>query len=224
MRKRAPSVRELQHRIRILEREKRSLLTELDIRVGDFLQIVSSLIALSKLRTGDQQSQRVLGSVHNKIQAIALVHQSRTLGESVNRIHMGQYIHDLGNQLMKSFGRSDIARTVDAGEIHLSVRQAISVALVLNEILSNCFEHAFPDHQAGAIQITMNPAADGQVALTVRDNGIGLPADADPSAPQSLGFELIRNIGVHQLGGSLDVNRHGGTQLRLVFSVEPDSE
>ena len=87
-------------------------------------------------------------------------------------------------------------------ELFLPVDQALPCALVINEILSNAYKHAFEGRKNGTIKISVVQEND-RIKITIRDNGIGLPDNFDIDRPGSLGITLIKTIVQHQLKGSL---------------------
>jgi two-component sensor histidine kinase len=111
-----------------------------------------------------------------------------------------------------------IAYEINSDEIYLPVDQAIPCALVVNEILSNIFKHAFKGRRRGNIDITMMQD-DGNVRLIIRDDGIGMPEGFDISRTNSLGIKLIRTLTQHQLNGSLMVSSQHGTEVIVEFPI-----
>jgi two-component sensor histidine kinase len=107
---------------------------------------------------------------------------------------------------------------MDAQEIFLPVDQAIPCALVVNEILSNAYKHAFKGRKLGTIEISALQE-NGQIRIMVRDDGIGIPDNFDISRTNSLGLKLIRTLVQSQLKGSLMFKSQNGTEVTLEFPV-----
>ena len=89
---------------------------------------------------------------------------------------------------------------------------------MVNEILSNAYKHAFKGRKKGKIEISV-VQKNGQIRITVRDNGIGIPADFDISRSNSLGLKLIRTLVQHQLKGTLTFKSQNGTEISMEFPV-----
>jgi two-component sensor histidine kinase len=107
---------------------------------------------------------------------------------------------------------------MNSEEVFLPVDQALPCALVVNEILSNAYKHAFKGRKKGNIVISA-VQENGRIRITVRDNGIGIPAHFDISRSRSLGLKLIRTLVQHQLKGSLMINSHQGTEIIVEFPL-----
>ena len=98
--------------------------------------------------------------------------------------------------------------------------QAISCGLFMNELLSNCLKHGFPNDRPGEVRITLQKGQNPQeFQIGVRDNGIGLPADFDEKRGHSLGHQLVSDLAL-QLGGTVVIEPGPGAAFNLTFSVE----
>jgi len=103
-------------------------------------------------------------------------------------------------------------------DCHLDMQRAISCGLIVNELITNAFKHAFPEGRAGSIEVSLADAGAGRICLCVADDGVGLPADIDLGSGQSLGLRLLPSL-VEQLGGEVVLRRTGGTRYELTFSL-----
>jgi two-component sensor histidine kinase len=99
-------------------------------------------------------------------------------------------------------------------DIYLNIDTALPMGLIVNELVSNCIKHAFPDG-TGNINISLVSDKEEYI-LTVSDNGIGLSEDVDPFESNSLGLKLVDSLSV-QLEGELKVDRSVGTAFILKF-------
>lgn len=99
----------------------------------------------------------------------------------------------------------------------LDIDRAIPCGLIINELVSNALKYAFPDEQMGEIAIGLHAADDRVVTLTVRDNGIGIPATTDLAETDSLGLKLVNDL-VHQLEGSMAMHCSHGTEFQITFT------
>ena len=105
----------------------------------------------------------------------------------------------------------------DLEDAFLSIDKAIPFGLILNELITNCLKHAFPNGRQGEIYVGLN--SDGsRIILTVRDNGIGIPGDIDINNPRSMGLTLVRSL-VKQLKGTLEVKSIGGTEFKVSLDM-----
>ena len=114
--------------------------------------------------------------------------------------------------------RKQVHLTLQADAVSVDVHTAIPCGLLVHEVLANCLQHAFPAHQAGAVSITLRTEPAGQVALTIRDTGIGVRADLDVNHGGSFGLRLVLAL-TEQLQGTLVITRESGTCVTLRFPV-----
>ena len=92
------------------------------------------------------------------------------------------------------------------------------LGLIINELVSNALKHAFPEESGGIITLYLE-SLDGQIILTISDNGIGFPGSVDFKDTPSLGMQLVVTL-VEQLDGTIDLKREKGTEFRITFEVE----
>jgi two-component sensor histidine kinase len=105
---------------------------------------------------------------------------------------------------------------IDMEEITLDMDVLVPCGLIINELLSNALKYAFPEDRTGTINVTMRADGTRSLVLSVSDNGIGLPADVDVSAPRSLGLRIVNTL-VSQLHGTLAVGAGPGASFTLTF-------
>ncbi|MCK5341177.1 MAG: sensor histidine kinase, partial [Desulfobulbaceae bacterium] len=154
-----------------------------------------------------------------RIQSMALIHDKLYRSDDLAGIGFGEYLKELSAHLIRTYAINPDAVTiqVEAADVRLGLNTAIPCGLLVNELVSNSLKHAFPDDRKGEISIKLKPVHDDQVALTVSDNGIGLPDGLDIRKTKSLGMELVVILAEGQLGGSLEEDRTDGTSFRVVF-------
>lgn len=111
---------------------------------------------------------------------------------------------------------------VDVEEVFLGIDTAIPCGLIVNELVTNAFKYAFPDNQPGKVLIRLRSNAEGVYALTVKDNGVGLPSGLDVYQTETLGMQLITILAV-QLGSKLEIELNEGTCFRVQFSEKRKS-
>jgi len=202
--------------------EKVVLLQEVHHRVKNNLQIISSLIDLQSDYLGDEQSRAIIRESKNRIRSMALIHQKLYQSESFAFVNFREYIEELVTDLFATYARDPhlIQLNVDVGEVTLGMDEAIPCGLIVNELVSNSLKHAFPDGRRGVISLRCQAGDDGRIALTVADNGVGLPHGFDCSATESLGLQLVDML-VRQLAGTVTFEGdRGGTVAAVVFPVK----
>ena len=201
-------------------KEKEVLLQEIHHRVKNNLQIISSLLDMSSLRTRDQEAIDLLTDARARIHIMALIHTQLYQSKQFDQIDMGSHIRELIRYLSAVYaGRKRIRSVVEAADVCLALTQAIPCALVLNELIANAFKHAFTEGQAGTLDITMQQSSDDTIVLRVKDDGIGIRDDIDLEHTNTLGLKLIRKLVQQQLKGEIQVNRDAGTEFIITFKI-----
>jgi len=200
--------------------EKDVLLREIHHRVKNNLQLISGLLDLTLTRTADESTRSILTDMMLKIQTMAQIHKRLYESEQFGKISLTGQIRDQVTSLSDIFSRTghEIHCKITPEEVFLPVDQALPCALVVNEILSNAYKHAFKGREEGTIEISAVQAS-GHISITIRDDGIGLPDHFDMSHTDSLGLKLIRTLVQYQLKGSLAIKSRNGTEISLEFPV-----
>ena len=202
-------------------REKEVLLREIHHRVKNNLQVISSLLDMSSMRTDDRQTIAFFTDARAKVHTMALIHAQLYQSERFDQIDMGSHAWQLVNYLAQVYTTKSrlITLVIEPSDVYLSVTQAIPCALVLNEVISNAFKHAFEEGQKGTIEISIQRSADDMILLRVKDDGIGLPEGIDFDKADTLGLKLVRNLAQEQLKGIIQVKRDRGTEFIIEFPV-----
>lgn len=194
--------------------EREVLLREIHHRVKNNMQIISAMLELQAGYTTDSQVHEFFKDSQARIKSMALVHEKLYRLESLSRIDFGEYIKDLVDSIMLQYPGvlENSAVNIDAGNIMLSIDKAIPCGLIVNELVSNIFKHAFPDKRRGKVEISMREDENSAIILTVKDNGIGLPKDLDIHSGKTFGMYIVHSLAERQLGGTIKTgNRHGAS-------------
>ncbi|HXG55779.1 MAG TPA: sensor histidine kinase [Vicinamibacterales bacterium] len=136
-------------------------------------------------------------------------------------IDIAPYARILASEILSAYQPSDdrLRVNTDLQTLTMSIDLAVPCGLILNELLSNAFKHAFKSGQQGSITVTVR-ASDAVGVLEVADDGVGVPADLNIETQNSLGLRLIRSL-VNQIDGTFDlVPQHPGTRARVTFALE----
>lgn len=199
---------------------KEILLKEIHHRVKNNLQVVSSLLNLQGNVVEDPAARKVFLECQTQVQSMAMVHEVLYRSDNFEGVEMQTYFERLAEYLSGVYEGAyrGITWAADAGKVCLGLDSAIPVALIVNELVTNSYKHAFPEGRKGSIAITMSEK-DGQIELKVRDDGVGFEAArstrASPGAP-SLGTELVRGL-TAQLHGELEESSDGGALTTICF-------
>ncbi len=204
--------------IRAALREKEVLLREIHHRVKNNLQVISSLLNLQLSTMPAGEARKALLESQSRIQSMALVHQLLYRSKDLAHIDLLEYLQNLTMRLGKAYeidAHRLIETVVRAPNIRLDIDRAIPCGLIVNELVTNAFNHAFPGGRPGRISITLTQEAD-QLALEVRDDGIGIPPNLDIDTAQTLGLQIVRTL-AHQLDSTIELMCDSGTTVRVVF-------
>ena len=220
-RKRAEqALRASQERIRASLGEKEVLLKEIHHRVKNNMQVISSLIALQADELQDDAMCAVLLDVTHRVRSMAMVHEKLYQSADLARVELAEYVRSLLNYLWRAHGNaaSCVRLSLDLEPVSLPVNAAVPCGLILNELVSNALKHAFCDGNSGEVAVSLRLGASDRVRLSVRDNGMGLPAEFDWRQARSLGLRLVQML-AGQLHAVVEAFSDGGTEFTVTFGI-----
>ena len=199
--------------------EKEILLQEIHHRVKNNLQIVSSLLDLQSDSIQEPATLELFRESQNRVKSMALVHEKLYQSKDFTRINFAEYVENLISYLFRAYGVSEdhIYLELDIAQVTLNIDTAIPCGLIVSELVSNALKYAFLDNLQGLISISLRSDESNNFLLIVKDDGRGMPTDFDFKSVKSLGLQLV-NILTKQLKGTLELDRHDGTEFRVSFS------
>jgi PAS domain S-box-containing protein len=200
-------------------REKEVLLKEIHHRVKNNLQIISSLLYLQAEEATEERSHQMFQESQDRIRAMALIHEQMYHSKDLVEVDFAGYIHNLATHLFRSYGVNSnaIALRVSVADVSVGLDTAIPCGLIVNELVSNCLKHAFPGGRTGDIYIELRAGSEGQIRLSVSDNGIGFPPGVDFRNSSSLGLKLVNAL-VTQLKGRITLRNTGRTEFEIALT------
>ena len=197
-------------------REKELLLKEIHHRVKNNLQITSSLLRLQAGKIADDSVRQLLRDSQDRIRSMALVHDMLYRSQDLARVDFAEYARTLALQLFRSYNAAGrIAYRVEIEEMVLGVDVAVPCGLIVNELVANALKHAFPQERRGEIVVRMKTDS-GRCRLSVRDDGVGFPAQVDFLRTETLGLQLVRML-AEQIGGRVLLDTRAGTEFTVEF-------
>lgn len=201
-------------------KEKEVLLKEIHHRVKNNLQVISSLLNLQSKGITDEHAKQVLEDGKERIQAIALIHHRLYQNEVLSYITMQDYLPDLINQLKRTYVSVEkhIHTTIETNEVRISMDTAVPLGLIVCEMITNAYKHAFVGRENGEIWVELKPTTNhGYFELVIEDNGVGIGDEINFPAEGSLGAEIITALS-EQLNGELSMaSSEKGTKFTLIF-------
>lgn len=197
-------------------RLKVTLIREVHHRVKNNLQIISSLIGLQARKARATDDLSLFTELRQRIMAMTLVHEKLYESEELAAIEFGEYTRSLVTSLSASMGpRTDVELAVVAQHVELPLALAVPAGMIVSELATNIFKHAFVEGRPGRAVIEVTSTS-GVVYLTATDDGVGFPIDFTPSSGGSFGWELIHAL-VEQLDGQAEIDSTCGTRVRVQF-------
>jgi len=200
--------------------DKNLLLQEIHHRVKNNLQVISSLLDMTDLQIADSKCKGLITNAKAKIQTMTFIHSQLYQSEQYGRIEMGTHVRELINYLTILFGAGKKIKThVRINRVYLPLTQAIPCALVLNELISNAYKHAFASRKEGTVEVKMELTQDDRVKIRVRDDGIGMDENFNLQETSSLGLKLVRNLVEKQLKGTIRIQKDRFTEFFIQFFI-----
>ena len=212
----------------LLERlliEKEWLLKEVHHRVKNNLHTVVCLLE-SQAKFLQNDELKVIENSQHRIYAMSLIHQKVYQSEDIKTIDMGSYLPEFIGYLRESFDSpAHIYFKLDIEPIKLGVAQAIPIALIVNEAVTNSIKHAFPEKREAEVFIQLYRKGKDLV-LSVADNGIGMASALKDAELNSLGLELIKGL-AREIRGKIFFETEKGSSVTVIFDPglvsDPDS-
>ncbi len=210
--------------IRASLQEKEILLKEVHHRVKNNMQIISSLLSLQAERANDGPTQMNFRDLRDRVHSMALVHEKLYQSENLARVQIADYTRSLIGDLYQAYasGMPKVQLHLDLESAQMPVDRAISFGLILNELATNAFKHAFHGRDSGEIRITLQTEPAGVIRLRFADDGRGFDEPLLWESVDSLGLRLVRML-TRQLGGQLEMRRERGTTFELSLKNDPEA-
>ena len=195
---------------------KTALLHEVDHRVKNNLQMVSSLILLQSRTISDEGTRRSLQEMLSRIEALGTVHRRLYQSEDVTRFEVGEFVRDLVTDLAGVSVRDRITLTFDLQKVDIPAEHAAPLALIVNEVVTNALKHAFPGERKGVLATRV--ARDiGLLRMEVIDDGVGEAVTGLSST--SFGTSLVRTLSRQLKAVVAWSNNAPGTRVTIELPV-----
>jgi len=159
------------------------------------------------------------------LDGIAIIHEKLYQNDTLTNINFQDYIEELADIIACSYNMMDsnITLHVETEKIPITIDQSIPCGLILNEVLSNAYEHAFSEQPTGNICVSLSEQ-NHEVTMIIQDDGKGLPGELEEKQAERLGLSLVKTL-TRQLGGSLKIENRGGAYFEINFirDTKPNS-
>ncbi len=208
----------LTRQLRKRNEEKEFLIKEIHHRVKNNLQVLSSLLHLQSRHIKDETALDAVREGQNRVEAMGLIHQKLYMGDKLAAVEMKDYLYNLGDTLLDSFGLDDdrVKIIYHLQPLHLDVDTAIPLGLIINELVTNSLKYAFPDGRQGIVEISLWKNEKEQLCLKVADNGVGKSGAPQLKSSTSFGTNLVEILS-KKLKGKPEVENGEGYATLIKF-------
>jgi two-component sensor histidine kinase len=217
-------VTELRRRDRMLL-SKDATIREIHHRVKNNLQTIAALLRLQGRRLQSTEAQEAIEESERRIRSIAIVHETLS-HDAGDVVAFNEIIRPIVRVVEETVSTEDvrIEFTVegDAGELH--GQMATPLAVVLNELMQNAVDHAFPRDQDEVVKghVTVRLQRErNELVVVVQDDGVGLPRGFSLDSSKGLGLSIVQALVTSELGGSIEMQDRKGTRVRLRLPLAP---
>ncbi|MDZ4750997.1 MAG: histidine kinase dimerization/phosphoacceptor domain -containing protein [Flavobacteriales bacterium] len=214
--------RALQHTLNQELREKEVLMRELQHRVRNNMSVIASLVRLQSYKANDDYHKKLFDECKTKIDSIAGIHELVYSSKNYSTINALEYFTKLLNGIEETYSGvvSRVLLRFDIEELNLDVDQALPLALIANEVVTNSYKHAFEGRYERFIEFSLRRKED-DLEMIIRDNGKGFSPDQVHS--DSLGIEIIKGL-VEQVDGEYTYNGKSGTTFMLKSKIKTKTQ
>lgn len=216
--------RDISERKRAEERTKRqlsqaeTLLKEVHHRMKNNVASIDSLLSLQAASTRSDEAAAVLRQAGSRVQSIRSLYESLLIDEGYQEVSVRHYIERLADALASVFsGHTHVTVEKNVADFALSAKKAVLMGIVVNELLTNVFKHAFVGRDTGHVLIEVLKT-ERRVTLTVVDDGVGFGPEGVSSRSSGFGLEIVRML-AEQIEGTYTVESLNGTKSVLEFEI-----
>jgi|GEM_PF-7068984 len=201
--------------------EKIILLREVHHRVKNNLQTIVSLLNLQVRTIQDEKIRLALLDSRNRVRAMATVHQNLNESEGFTHVDLRDCVRSMILQIFRNYNTDTrkIRLVINLKDMLIEIDTAITICMILNELVTNSLKHAFPAGQDGILEIR-GGRSNGKIVLVVGDNGIGMPLQSDWHAPRTLGMMIVSML-VQQMHGTIEQMDGNGTVFTIILEERP---
>ena len=202
-------------------KEKETLLQEIHHRTKNNMAVISSLLSLQANTIDDERSKAALIDSRHRVQSMSAIHELLYQSENISSIDLKSYLSRIIQSAFNNYSITDkIKLNIHSGKLLMPPKQASSLGLVANELITNSIKYAFPDDRKGEITVSIKEIDDKRIQLVMEDDGIGMPAEVDWRNPATLGLQLVHTLVENQLDGTIEMASHNGTRFMITFEID----
>ena len=205
--------------VRLARDRAEAMLREVNHRVGNSLQLVSSFMSLQMRHLTDEGARSALKASQSRIEAVAHVHRRLYTSDDISTVAMDEYLEGLINELGQSLapGSGSPRLALDVAPLRVTTDQAVSLGVVVTELVTNAVKYAYPMGQGGDIRVTLHREGENRAILTVEDDGPGL-GDGQTKGT-GLGGKIVAAMASGLRSAVKYDDSDGGVRARLAFDL-----
>ncbi len=202
--------------IQKLLQDKELLLREVHHRMKNNMNVIVSLFSLQSGMLDDERPKRVLLDAQTRMESMMLLYDKLYCSDSFINIDADRYFSEILDQLQLQFQKKSVMIEKHLESISLQSDQLMPLGIIVNELLTNAYKYAFASG-SGTIFLGLEKK-DGQIILTISDDGVGYDPAPETSEATGFGTRLVRVL-VGQIGGSLSIDGTGGTSVVVTLPI-----
>ncbi|SMO88419.1 PAS domain S-box protein [Gracilimonas mengyeensis] len=197
--------------------EKEVLLAEIHHRVKNNLAVITGLLELQAFSVQNKEAKSVLKDSQMRVHSIAMVHEKLYQTEDLSQVRVDKYFEELAATIHKNIKKpeADVKVNLAIDPVKMPITKAIPCGLLLNEILTNSYKHAFKGREKGEIEVSLT-SSNNELYFKLRDDGIGLPDQSENGVHSSLGMTVIKTL-AKQLNAECKRYSENGTIFEFEF-------
>lgn len=197
--------------------EKETLLKEIHHRVKNNIANIKAFLQLQSSSSTNTEVKDALQDAVSRVESMQVLYDKLLLTADYSDISIKSYIETIISALQEVFvTKTPITINTKLDDFRLPVKQAVSVGIIINELLTNVFKYAFTDRAQGEVMLSI-VNDEGLITVLIHDNGVGIPNTITENSP-GFGLTLVRLL-VQQLQGSLTIIPENGTKSEITFPL-----
>jgi len=198
---------------------KEAQMKEIHHRVKNHFNLLISTLSLqSMLGTNDKSIESILTDIQARISAISVIHDNLYRSTNSDMFLLGEYLSELGKHLLNTLQKKIVLYYCESDKLVVPSSISVPCGLILNELITNSLKYAFENTSSPTINLFIKKRNNGDVSLTYKDNGSGLPKNVNMEPSSSLGMLLIKQS-VIQLGGKYVMKNDNGFVFDMIFRI-----
>jgi len=208
----------IEEKINVLLAEKELLLKEVHHRIKNNMNTISSLLSLQASFISEPSAIKALDDAENRIQSMGILYDKLYCAVDFMEVSVKEYLIELASEVVTNFPNSQNVKIKEnLEEFMLDAKRVQSVGIIINELLTNIMKYAFKGRESGLIVVSATKT-DDHVAISVEDDGIGMPETITFENSTGFGLQLVQAL-TQQLNGTIRMERGNGTKILLEFDV-----